>query len=544
MQIVIDHAPTCIFFKDSTPAKRMPIGTSIIFPSDNDWDDYGYKLRAKIALKTDETTTIVADILIGFYEEDAKEENGRTRLIQIVRSSKEGVSANLHKFFIMLPSMQSYRDLASSIRPKALKKMLINANELATLKHFKPTSKIISKASKERAFNLGFLRDSEVHFALHNAGSIVQGLSKERTVRSATKWQLNFDLGNDLSRYEIDLNFNHEAELPRRIAVIIGKNGVGKSQSLNAISRSLLGRETYLRESESGDRPQVSRLIAFASTMESISTFPIERRTQRTWYKRHHIGSVSKQKSGSKLPETIIRIAQSDQSIARRSRLSIFNDSLSAIRDHEQLALVRADGGRPIGISEIRNGTSIRNLEQQASIDPNKDPVRMVDGKATKLSSGELSFINFSALACESIENGSLILLDEPETHLHPNFISEFAALLDRILELTGSSAIIATHSSYFVREVFKEQVSVIERDQDGRIQVLKPRLRTFGADVGAISRFVFGENSNSSISKRVKRKIINSNKSWENIYDDYKDELSLETLGEIHELILSKESN
>ncbi|WP_312708294.1 AAA family ATPase [Stenotrophomonas sp.] len=543
MNSVRKTIPTCIFARDASAAKRLPFGSSVIFPSNDDWNDYGYQLRAKIALKIDDATTVVADILIGFYEEDAKEDNGRIRLIQLIGSSKKTIEANLHKFFIMLPSIQSYRDLASSIKPPALKKILINANELATLKHFKPTSKIIPKATKERVFNLGFLRDSEVHFALHNAGSIIQGLSNEKTVRPATQWRLNFNLDKKHLQYEFDINFNHESELPRRIAVIIGKNGVGKSQSLNAICRSLLSRENHLRESESGDRPQISRLIAFASTIESISTFPAERRTQRTWYKRHHIGSASKQKVGSRLPETILRISQSEQSIASRSRLSIFNDSLSAIRDHEQLALVRTDGGIPVRISEIKSGTSIRNLEQQASIDPQKDPVRVVNGKATKLSSGELSFINFSALACESIENGSLILLDEPETHLHPNFISEFAALLDRILELTGSSAIIATHSSYFVREVFKEQVSVIEKDEDGKIQVLKPRLRTFGADVGAISRFVFGENSNSSISKRVKRRILNSNNSWESIYETYKDELSLETLGEIHELILNKES-
>ncbi|MHC5791870.1 AAA family ATPase, partial [Streptococcus pyogenes] len=75
------------------------------------------------------------------------------------------------------------------------------------------------------------------------------------------------------------------------------------------------------------------------------------------------------------------------------------------------------------------------------------------------LSSGQLSFFKFALLACLHIENGSFVLLDEPETHLHPSMISDFITLLDNILERTGSYALIATHSTYFVREVAREQV-------------------------------------------------------------------------------------
>lgn len=49
------------------------------------------------------------------------------------------------------------------------------------------------------------------------------------------------------------------------------------------------------------------------------------------------------------------------------------------------------------------------------SIDLKRDPVRVVDGKAFTLSSGEISFRRFAAQAGLYIENGSLLLLDEPE---------------------------------------------------------------------------------------------------------------------------------
>ena len=38
-----------------------------------------------------------------------------------------------------------------------------------------------------------------------------------------------------------------------------------------------------------------------------------------------------------------------------------------------------------------------------------------------------------------SIENGTLLLFDEPETHLHPNLITEFVRLLENwALNLAG----------------------------------------------------------------------------------------------------------
>ena len=63
------------------------------------------------------------------------------------------------------------------------------------------------------------------------------------------------------------------------------------------------------------------------------------------------------------------------------------------------------------------------------------------------MSSGEriLLYNIFNILA--KISFNSLIFFDEPETHLHPNAITELIAGLMFILETFQSFAIIATHS-------------------------------------------------------------------------------------------------
>jgi ATPase subunit of ABC transporter with duplicated ATPase domains len=190
---------------------------------------------------------------------------------------------------------------------------------------------------------------------------------------------------------------------------------------------------------------------------------------------------------------------------------------------------------RFIPIATLKDGGSeALVLDAYASIDPRAEPVRVVDKKGYPLSSGEISFLRFCAQASLYVENGSLLLLDEPETHLHPQFISQFVSTLDRLLDLTGSAAIIATHSIYYVREVFREQVTVLRDDDVGFVYAERPTLRTFGADVGAISYFVFGEDDLSRLAQHVEFRLRGTHASWKELYAAYKDELSLELLNAI----------
>jgi ABC-type sulfate/molybdate transport systems ATPase subunit len=94
-----------------------------------------------------------------------------------------------------------------------------------------------------------------------------------------------------------------------------------------------------------------------------------------------------------------------------------------------------------------------------------------------------------------AIERGSLLLLDEPETHLHPNLISDMMDTLSGLLDATGSIAIIATHSAYIVREVTRAGVKVMTLE-DGVLSVDTPRMQTFGASIDTISQFVFSDTN------------------------------------------------
>jgi predicted ATP-binding protein involved in virulence len=112
-----------------------------------------------------------------------------------------------------------------------------------------------------------------------------------------------------------------------------------------------------------------------------------------------------------------------------------------------------------------------------------------------ELSSGEVAMLRFTAQSIAAIETGSLLLLDEPETHLHPKYISDLIAVLYSLLEATKSIAIIATHSSYIVREASRENVKVLSL-KDSILSFDTPRMQTFGASIDTISQFAFGDTN------------------------------------------------
>ena len=142
--------------------------------------------------------------------------------------------------------------------------------------------------------------------------------------------------------------------------------------------------------------------------------------------------------------------------------------------------------------------------------------------------------IQFAAQAAASVENGSLLLLDEPETHLHPNYVSQFMDLLQDLLARTRSVAIIATHSAYVLREVPRQRVTVLSRDEDGRILADRPRMQTFGANIDDLSQFVFID---SAVSARYRERLETWGKiegreiGIDGIIERYGDQLSSTTL-------------
>jgi energy-coupling factor transporter ATP-binding protein EcfA2 len=508
--------------------------TVLIRPSRDGWNDFGFRTHVDLRIVAPTSEVTAATGFLGFLPEEEADAVDASHLRRLLSSAGEEFIAAEKvpgRFFTMLRQMDEYRRLVDALGVEELRECLLSINDVVAFNEYRSSAEWLGQALSSDVFGMSFIRSSESYFAFKNAGPLLRGAAYETFDLSSTS--LATELPRDGASTPMAFHFDHEGPLPKRIAVIIGKNGVGKSQTLGHIARAALRDSRTLRDAN-GERFLFNRLLAFAPTNEAEQVFPVERRAAQVWYRRYTLNRARRAKRNRYVTDLIVQVARSDQRIGRDKRWKIFLDAIAAIEDWETIAVPVRSGRRYLPLGELGGSGEQRSLQTYAEVDVTRPPRRHLESGDYELSSGEISFLTFAAQVCLDVENGSLLLVDEPETHLHPQLISSFIALLNHLLRTTGSVAILATHSVFVVREAFRKQVTVLRRSPDGEVVVDRPTLRTFGADPGAISYFVFGEDSPSELAREVKSNLLASHASWESLYDTYRDELSMEFLNEL----------
>jgi ABC-type multidrug transport system ATPase subunit len=109
-----------------------------------------------------------------------------------------------------------------------------------------------------------------------------------------------------------------------------------------------------------------------------------------------------------------------------------------------------------------------------------------------KYSSGHRIVLLTITKIIESIEEKSLIILDEPESHLHPPLLASFTRALSKLLIARNGVGIVATHSPVIVQEVPKDCIWILNR-QGMNSQVERFPEETFGENVGSLTKELFG---------------------------------------------------
>jgi len=115
----------------------------------------------------------------------------------------------------------------------------------------------------------------------------------------------------------------------------------------------------------------------------------------------------------------------------------------------------------------------------------------------TDASSGELSLVVTLLGIASSIESGSLVLIDEPEISLHPQWQSEYLERLsDAFAAYRGCHFVVATHSPTLVSGARPERTSIVDLEDSGIVD----RKPTFAGSVDEVLVTTFGVVSKSNL--------------------------------------------
>lgn len=114
------------------------------------------------------------------------------------------------------------------------------------------------------------------------------------------------------------------------------------------------------------------------------------------------------------------------------------------------------------------------------------------------LSDGEHQLLHSLGLCMLFRGTNSLFLLDEPETHLNPDWRANFISRLRESLvgpEGVSQEMLITTHSPFLISDSTPDKVLLFSRhSEDGKVQITNPDYNTLGASINKITMSTFGK--------------------------------------------------
>jgi restriction system-associated AAA family ATPase len=114
------------------------------------------------------------------------------------------------------------------------------------------------------------------------------------------------------------------------------------------------------------------------------------------------------------------------------------------------------------------------------------------------LSDGEHQFLHAIGLCLLFKDSNSLFLLDEPETHLNPDWRASFISVLKECLSKSEGESfqdlLISSHSPFIISDCHESNVLIFRKDESGKVSCERPDFKTFGASVNQITIKVFGQ--------------------------------------------------
>jgi ABC-type branched-subunit amino acid transport system ATPase component len=366
------------------------------------------------------------------------------------------------------------------------------------------------------AFHEGVVRSQDTFSALRRGGR--QLTPFEREARQDARARVDFRARLPVARRGVHaiIDFTTDDPLRDRLAVLIGRNGVGKTQLMLALVEGLRhpdGGRSY--EVEGAD----VRSFPFGARVLVLSSVAGDRYPKKipAWsgLDYEYMTLVDRSDGRSKnLLRTLVDCTRdpADRPFSFRGveldRYGLMKQLLRRLGLFEGLQVPLLPPGSEVDVFTNAKVTPVGRYVALGSVGSEQRSIRLVaeadyerpliviseDNEVRALSSGEVAMLRFVVFTVSTIEMGSFLILEEPETYLHPNYVSEMMSILHDLLEATSSVAIAITHSAYVVREAGRERVKALRGLPEGLAELVPAPIQTFGASVDSISQFVFGD--------------------------------------------------
>ncbi|MGK7863031.1 AAA family ATPase [Falsiroseomonas sp. E2-1-a4] len=316
---------------------------------------------------------------------------------------------------------------------------------------------------------------------LRDPGGAAEVRDKARSLFGVTgslvnQFEYRVRLPGAVNEHAIKFDFGEAGEKLSTLNLIAGRNGSGKTQLLSKLAIELTGITASLTQlSDTRDR-SVEQRKDLAKREEAGRVFPAPSFyaviaisfNPFDQFERPHVVNQD-------IRYTYCGIRKSDNTIYTESELVEKLRELIGDMTEAQKKLLGAAAQNTLGVSDFE-----KYFEPEST------------SGYGHLSAGQKIVLNILAHLVRYLRKRTLVLMDEPETHLHPSLMAALTTELLRILPSHDSYAVVATHSPIIAQQVQSRHVNIIRRNANEEISVEKPDFETFGENISNITGALF----------------------------------------------------
>jgi len=478
-----------------------------VYLSTDNWDDYGYK-------------TLYHLTYVGVNGD--QHDVGGVKIARFGMGSKKGRPALPERFETLpdehfsLGQDEAYYSTLNGLGDDTRDSVLSGLRDLATDRD------LFDRARQESIVGVSLLRSVSAASVTGQFHRLASGGAR------LTDYAFSYvpPVPRHGSAAELSFAVVPESEPPTNIHVIIGSNGVGKTRLLQLMARALVSEEPdaahgtfdWAGEQDGG---HFANLVSVSfSAFDDFEPLPVRRNKaigmQHAYvglkWQRDAEGKPRPPKSPEQLSTEFVKSVRICRSGARGSRWL------------RALEMLEADP-----IFSDANITAITEDSGDAGTAEALEAFR-------RLSSGHKIVLLTITRLVELVEERTLVLLDEPEAHLHPPLLSAFVRSLSDLMTNRNAVAVIATHSPVVLQEAPRSCVWKIRRSADV-MAADRPDIETFGENVGVLTREVFGLEVTQSGFHRLLAEAVADEGSYDDVVERFGDQLGGEALAIIRAL-------
>ncbi|SGZ08088.1 Putative uncharacterized protein [Moritella viscosa] len=467
------------------------------------WNDYSYVTSFLLSIHDDDGEYHeIGVIKIGFLEQIESE---------ATYVALESSFPFLEDNFFSLGLDEEYYEKIYSLSEYAKNKILSSLRDVV---HDKA---ILASVVNQEVFKVSLLRGVTITAIKGKYSRILKGLKPLTPFNFAFVSDDGYFSGSNVEFHV------KEDSLPRtNVHAIIGRNGAGKTTFLKQLSDAVLNRTElgnkvidldspayFLRELDSVSESsyRIEKNYFGSVTSLSFSAFDnFNAQKDITGSDGTNYFYIGLQDPNSKLlpnGRLLPRGIEELRDDLCESLLDCFDDKKKAKRWHDAVGTLSKDNGiNSLNLNlfylcyddfknkyhkEVSEGEGVRTDKTEF----NKICKKQFLSLLLPMSSGHMIIIlsMFSLIA--TVDDKSLVLIDEPESHLHPPLLSAFIRAISDLLNDANGVAIIATHSPVVLQEIPQSCCWKIYR-YGNATKFERPKIETFAENVGVLTNDVF----------------------------------------------------